>query len=313
MRSIARLGKALALGTLVLLGLLALAVLIIGAVFTWLDKTNGEIVSSGETRRYLLFVPTTYDPARPTPLVISLHGFVQWPANQMQTSQWNDLAEEFGFLVVYPEGTGFPRRWRAGGQAGGSSDPLADVVFISDLIDELELIYNIDPARIYANGISNGGGMSFLLGCALSDRIAAIGGVAGLYVYPLEACRPSRPVPMIALHGTADAIVPYLGGPSRGPEMQLPSIPEWMAARAKLNGCDATPTALPTSGEVSGIRYSDCDQGAEVDFYTIEGGGHTWPGGDPLPGWIAGPTSQDISATRVMWEFFSRFSLGDQP
>jgi polyhydroxybutyrate depolymerase len=313
MRGIARLGRALALGTLVLLGLLALAALIIGALFTWVDKTNGEIVSSGEERSYLLFVPTTYDPARPTPLVINLHGFVQWPANQMQISHWNDLAEEFGFLVVYPQGTRFPRRWRAGGQVGGSSDPLADVVFISDLIDELESKYSIDPARIYANGLSNGGGMSFLLGCALSDRIAAIGGVAGAYIYPLEACRPSRPVPMIAFHGTADAIVPYLGGPSRGPEMQLPSIPEWMAARAELNGCDATATALPTSGEVSGIRYSGCDQGAEVDFYTIDGGGHTWPGGDPLPEWITGPTSQDISATRVMWEFFSRFSLGDQP
>jgi polyhydroxybutyrate depolymerase len=309
----AKAGKVIASGVLIVLGLLALAVLIIGALFTWVNKTNGEIVSSGEMRRYLLFVPTTYDPARPTPLVISLHGFVEWPAHQMQISHWNDLAQEHGFLVVYPEGTEFPRRWRAGGQVGGSSDPLADVVFISDLIDELEMGFNIDPARIYANGLSNGGGMSHLLGCALSDQIAAIGGVAGAYVYPLEACRPSRPVPMIAFHGNADAIVPYLGGPSRSPEMQLPSIPEWMAARAKLNGCDATPTDLPGSGEVSGIRYSGCDQGAEVEFYTIDGGGHTWPGGDPLPEWIAGRTTHDIDATRVMWEFFSRFALGEVP
>ena len=117
------------------------------------------------------------------------------------------------FLVVYPEGTGFPRRWRAGGWPG---DPMADVVFISDLIDTLSAEYNIDPARIYANGLSNGGGMSFLLGCALSDRIAAIGGVAGAYALPLEDCLPSRPVPMIIFHGTVDAIVPYLGGPSEG-------------------------------------------------------------------------------------------------
>jgi len=307
----ARIGRVLVIGILVILGLLALAALTIAVLFTLLNKTNGEIVSSGEKRTYLLFVPTTYDPATPTPLVISLHGFVEWPAHQMQISHWNDLAEEVGFLVVYPEGTGFPRRWRAGGWAAASADPMVDVVFISDLIDELSRQYNIDQARIYANGLSNGGGMSFLLGCALADRIAAIGGVAGAYLYPLDDCKPSRPVPMIAFHGTADPIVPYLGGPSREGEVRLPVIPEWMAARAALNGCDAVPTKLPGSGEASGIRYVGCDQGAEVDFYTLDGGGHSWPGGEPLPEWIVGTTSQDIDATRVMWEFFRRFSLND--
>lgn len=311
MARVARTGKRIAAGVLVILGLLALAAVAIGVLFTWLDKTNGEIVSSGEKRSYLLYVPTTYDPAKPTPLVISLHGFVEWPAHQMQISHWNDLAEEYGFLVVYPEGTGVPRRWRAGGQAGGSSEPNPDVVFISDLIDKLAQDYNIDPARVYANGLSNGGGMSFLLGCALADRIAAIGGVSGAYVLPLEGCRPSRPVPMIAFHGTADAIVPYEGGPSRGPEMLLPAIPQWMAARAALNGCGGSPAELPASGEVSGLRYSGCAQGADVDFYTIDGGGHSWPGGDPMPQWIVGHTTQDIDATRVMWEFFRRFSIGD--
>ncbi len=302
-------GKAILRILFVILGLLVLGAVTIAVLFTWLDKTNGKIVSSGEQRRYLLFVPATYDPAKPTPLVISLHGFVEWPAHQMQISHWNELAQEYGFLVVYPEGTGLPRRWRAGGWAAASGDPLVDVRFISDLIDELERKYNIDRSRIYANGLSNGGGMSFLLGCALSDRIAAIGGVAGAYLYPLDECRPSRPVPMIAFHGTADPIVPYLGGPSRGSEARLPVIPDWMAARAGLNGCDETPTALPSSGEASGLRYSGCDQGAEVDFYTIAGGGHSWPGGDPLPEWIVGHTSQDIDATRVMWEFFRRFAI----
>jgi polyhydroxybutyrate depolymerase len=292
-----------------ILGLLVLGAVTIAVLFTWLDKTNGKIVSSGEQRRYLLFVPATYDPAKPTPLVISLHGFVEWPAHQMEISHWNELAQEYGFLVVYPEGTGLPRRWRAGGWAAASGDPLVDVRFISDLIDELGRKYNIDRSRIYANGLSNGGGMSFLLGCALSDRIAAIGGVAGAYLYPLGECRPSRPVPMIAFHGTADPIVPYRGGPSSGTEARLPVIPEWIAARAGLNGCDQTPTALPSSGEASGLRYSGCDQGAEVDFYTIAGGGHSWPGGDPLPEWIVGHTSQDIDATWVMWEFFLRFSI----
>jgi polyhydroxybutyrate depolymerase len=306
-----RIGKVFAAVVLVVLGLLILAALVIGVLYVRANVTNGEIVSSGQDRSYLLFVPTTYDPSRPTPLVISIHGFMEWPAHQMQISHWNDLAQEYGFLVVYPEGTGFPRRWRASGQADGSTDPMVDVLFISDLIDELARQYNIDPARVYANGLSNGGGMSFMLGCTLSDRIAAIGSVAGAYLYPLDECSPSRPVPMIAFHGTADPIVPYLGGPSRDFDVPFPVIPDWIAARAKLNGCDASSADLPASGEASGIRYSGCDQGADVAFYTINGGGHSWPGGDPLPEWIVGHTTQDIDATRVMWEFFSRFSIRD--
>lgn len=305
-RSGRAIAKALAIAALVILGLLAVAAVAIGVLFTCLNETNGQIVSSGQERRYLLFVPTTYDPAAPTALVISIHGFAEWPAHQMQISHWSDLAQEYGFLVVYPEGTGSPRRWRAGGTSG---DAMVDVRFISDLIDELARQYNIDPSRVYANGLSNGGGMSFMLGCTLADRIAAVGSVSGAYLYPLDECKPSRPVPMIAFHGTADPIVPYLGGPSGHFDVSFPVIPEWVAARAELNGCDSPPEVLPASGEASGIRYSGCDQGAKVVFYTINGGGHSWPGGEPLPEWIAGHTTQDINATRMMWEFFSRFSL----
>jgi polyhydroxybutyrate depolymerase len=304
-------GKAITTTILVILGLLMLGAVIIAVLFSWLDETNGKIVSSGQNRTYLVFVPTTYDPATPTPLVISIHGFAEWPAHQMQISGWNDLAEEHGFIVVYPSGTGFPRRWRASGQAGDSGDPMMDVLFISDLIDELGRKYNIDPARVYANGLSNGGGFSYMLGCTLSDRIAAVGSVSGAYVFPLDECNPSRPVPMIAFHGTGDPIVPYQGGPSRDSEVSFPVIPDWMAARAGLNGCDGSPAELPVSGEVSGIRYSGCAQEADVVFYTIHGGGHAWPGGEPMPAWIVGYTTQDINATPVMWEFFSRFSIGD--
>lgn len=93
---------------LILLGLIALLAIAIAVVFTVVNKTNGEIVSSGERRRYLLYVPDSYDPATPTPLVLTFHGFAEWPAHQMETGHWNDLADEDGFIVVYPEGTGFP-------------------------------------------------------------------------------------------------------------------------------------------------------------------------------------------------------------
>lgn len=311
MKILKTIGKVITTIILVILGLLVLGAVTVAVLFSWLDETNGKIVSSGQERTYLLYLPATYDPATPTPLVISIHGFTEWPAHQMQISGWNDLADEYGFIVVYPSGTGFPRRWRASGQAGDSGDPMLDVIFISDLIDELGRQYNIDPARVYANGLSNGGGMSYLLGCLLSKRIAAVGSVSGAYVFPLDECHPSRPVPMIAFHGTGDPIVPYQGGPSRDRDVPLPVIPDWMAARAELNGCDGSPVELPMSGEVSGIRYSGCAQGADVVFYTIQGGGHAWPGGEPMPAWIVGYTTQDINATRLMWEFFMRFSIGD--
>ena len=298
-------GKVIVSLFLIILGVLALGALTVAVLFSWLDKTNGKMVSSGQERTYLYHVPLTYDPAKPAPLVISIHGFAEWPAHQMQISGWNDLADKFGFIVVYPSGTRFPRRWQTRG------DSRRDVIFISDLIDELERQYNIDPRRIYANGLSNGGGMSYLLGCTLSDRISAVGGVSGAYAYPLEDCKPTRPVPMIAFHGTSDPIVPYQGEPARDSEVPLPNIPDWMAARAEINSCAASPTQLPAHGEVSGIKYSGCAHGADVIFYTIQGGGHAWPGGEPMPAWIVGYTTQDINATQVMWEFFSQFSIGD--
>lgn len=293
-----------------LAGIFGLAVLIvlIGALaFAIVNRTNGKIVSSGETRRYLLHVPQNIDLSQPVPLVVTIHGFAQWPANQANVSQWNQIADREGFIVVYPSGTGFPKRWLAFPQQSKASSK--DVVFISDLINTLSTQYNIDPSSIYVNGLSNGGGMTFLLGCVLADRIAATGSVGGAFILPMEECAPSRPVPLIAFHGTADPIVPFHGGPSRGFDLPFPDIPQWMNTRAALNGCSPTPDPLPVLGEVSGVRYTGCLEGAEVVFYTIDGGGHTWPGGNPLPKWITGHTTQDVSASEMMWEFFQRYTL----
>ncbi len=151
--------------------------------------------------------------------------------------------------------------------------------------------------------------MSLVLGCLMSDRIAAIGSVSGAFVYPLEDCHPERPVPMIAFQGTADPVVPYDGGPSRDFQFPFPYIPDWMRERAVLNGCDPDPVELPVQGDASGYLYTNCDHSAEVIFYSLEGSGHGWPGGESIPEWIVGPTSQDLDATRVIWEFFQQYSL----
>jgi polyhydroxybutyrate depolymerase len=295
-----------------ILGLFAVVVLVVlglAVAFLFVNKTNGKIESSGEVRRYLLYVPKTYDPAVPTPLVISIHGLAEWPAHQRDISHWNEVADENGFIVVYPAGTGIPLHWRAGGRFSTGAELPMDVAFISRLIDKLEAEYNIDPRRIYANGLSNGGGMSFLLACKLSDRIAAIGGVSGAYMLPWDECTPGRPVPMIAFHGTSDPIVSYQGSQSSSHDSSLPAIPDWIKTLANHNGCNEVPVELPAVGEVSGIQYTPCSQNADVVFYTVQGGGHSWPGGEPLPKFIVGHTTQDVDATRLMWDFFTRHPM----
>jgi polyhydroxybutyrate depolymerase len=290
-----------------IIGLPIALILFLVAAFRLVNRTNGTLVSSGKKRAYLLYVPQKYDPSIPTPLVISLHGYAEWPAHQMQISRWNDLADQYGFIVVYPSGTHFPLRWRTRRTTASDSDPMLDVKFISDLIDQLERTYRIDPARIYANGLSNGGGMAFVLSATLSERIAAVGLVSGAYLYPWEACSPSRRVPAVVFHGTSDRIVPFRGGPSRAFALPFPPIPEWIDTLACRNGCDETPLKLPSQGEASGVRFMNGM--AEVLFYTITGGGHAWPGGKPMPRFIVGHTTQDIDATQVMWDFFQQHPL----
>ncbi len=286
------------------LGLAGLVEILVGVYYLEIHQTNGQITTNGQMREYLLYVPSSYQPSLPTALVISIHGFAEWPAHQAEISRWNDLADQNGFIVVYPAGTGFPPRWSASGPGWQT-----DVKFISDLIDHLAGQYAIDPARIYANGLSNGGGMSFLLSCKLADRIAAAGGVSGAYLLSWKECDPAYPVPFIAFHGTGDPIVPYEGGSSSSFRQPFPSIQDWVRTLASHNGCAGTPAVKTVSAEVSGLSYTLCQRGADVTFYTIRGGGHAWPGGPAMPPPIVGYTSQEIDATRVIWEFFQQHPL----
>jgi polyhydroxybutyrate depolymerase len=280
---------------------------IVGAVawFSMEGKTNGTIVSSGETRKYLLYVPKTYDRSKAMPLVISLHAAALRPAAEMEISRWNELADEHGFIVVYPSGSGLPRVWPMGPRSLGR-----DVRFISDLIEKLEAEYNIDPNRIYADGMSNGGGMAFALSCRLSDRIAAVGAVAAAQLLPWDWCGDSRPVPTVAFHGTADRFAPYQGGSSPIAPGAFPNIRDWTARVARRNQCKGDPIDTRISPSVRRLAYTNCAENADVILYTVEGGGHTWPGGRPLTEWIAGRTTREISASRVMWEFFLQHPRG---
>jgi len=292
---------------LILISLPAVLVLIEAVSFYLRNRNNGSIISSGETRKYLLYVPGSYDRSKPAPLVISMHGAGGWPAQQMNLTEWNRLADEYGFIVVYPSGLdgGGPRIWHV----GSGADLMRDVRFISELIDKLEAAYNIDPQRIYANGFSNGGGMAFVLSCTLSDRIAAVGMVGAAQTLPWIWCTDHRPVPMITFHGTADRMAPYHGGRSPIAPDLFPSIPRWAANWARRNRCEPDPVESAVAADVIRREYTNCADGAAVMLCTIQGGGHSWPGGQPLPRWFVGPTSRSIDATSQMWAFFRAHRL----
>lgn len=308
--------KRIALGGLLLVvGLpLGIAAVTVGWIAV-LDRSSGSIMSSGERREYLLHVPASYDGTDPAPLVISLHAGATWPAHQRNLSRWSRLADEEGFLVVYPAGSdlpGLPGASALGAKLWHTFQPGAglerDVAFIADLIDTLSARYHIDPARIYANGMSNGGGMAFVLSCALPDRIAAVGLVAATQSLPADWCGEDRPMPMIAFHGSADPIARYDGGPLGDPlnpvKPTLPAVEDWVASWARRNRCGEPLPETLLAADVARLEYPHCADDARVVLYTIEGGGHSWPGGKPPPEWRVGPTSNGIDATREMWEFF---------
>lgn len=266
------------------------------------NRSTSTLVSAGQTREFILHVPASYDRTKPTPLVISMHGAAGWPAQQRDISGWNAVADREGFIVAYPagyDGPG-PRVWRI--YRGSVFQP--DVKFIADLIDTLSAEYNIDASRVFANGLSNGGGMAFALSCTLSDRIAAVGMVGPALTVPWSWCSDPTPVPMILFHGTADYQVRYGGGASVVTPDPFPAIEPFTASWAHRNGCAEAAQETRLAADVIRRSYVDCDANASVELYTILGGGHTWPGGAYMPQWLLGPTTRSIDASSEMWEFF---------
>jgi polyhydroxybutyrate depolymerase len=308
--------KILIRAVLILIGLPILAFSLVNGFFysvfyfpNWTSATTHTLISSGEKREYLLYVPRSYDPSKPAPLVITLHTSMSWPNSAMAISQWNRVADQEGFLVVYPGGTGGrAKSWEMAGSETPSRMP--DVLFISQLIDKLEATYNIDKTRIYANGMSNGGGMAFVLSCTLSNRIAAVGIVSAGLDPGWDWCTDHRPVPVIAFHGTADPICPYNGGPSKLGGGTFPSVPGFLANWSQRNHCGITPTQSTLTTDITRLQYIACADNAAVALYTIHGEGHQWPGGKRVRAeWLVGPYSRSVDATRQMWTFFLEHPL----
>jgi len=263
----------------------------------------------GQDRSYRVHVPKTYDKRKPVPLVLSFHGRAGTGKAMEKLTNFDALSDEKGFIVVYPDG--LYRSWNAGIGSGPSEGrDVNDVGFASALVTKLSREFSIDKQRVYANGISNGGIFTQRLACQLSDKIAAIATVAGPMGSRIApACRPSRPVPVLEMHGTADPIVRMDGTFVQGPGKTL-SVEETIAGWVERDGCNPTPVVTDLGDGVTSEVYDSCKDGAEVAFYRIEGGGHTWPGGwQYLPEPLVGKTNRHIDASRIIWDFFARHWL----
>lgn len=267
----------------------------------------------GITRDYRLHLPPQYTDGASLPLVLNLHGNTSDAIQQELYTQFVPVADQEGFIVCHPDGLDSPsgtgNTWNVSFPSSPNTD---DAGFLNALIDQLYLDYNIDLTRVYSTGMSNGGYMSYKLACEITDRIAAIASVTGSMV-PTEFnnCSPSRTIPVMQIHGTADAVVPYAGA---NWSVGIEEVVNWWVAH---NGCSDSPvvTDIPDTNTTDGstaelYEYTSCNDGTKVEFYKITNGGHTWPSGlIDIPG--GGSTNKDFNATAVIWEFFSQYQLDE--
>jgi polyhydroxybutyrate depolymerase len=267
-------------------------------------------------------VPPGYDGKTTIPVVIMFHGGGGKARGAMQETGWSAKADKGNFLAVYPEGVprdltrrgsfvANPQSWNDGSARSllaAAQQNIDDVGFVNVMLDDLGTKFRIDPHRLYATGFSNGASMAFRAGRELSARLAAIAPVAGSDW--LDEPKPAQPLSLLYLTGTEDPLNPFeggkitLGAKSAG---KKPPVREFIRKWVQLLGCAPEPKTIHDRDGVKGVAYTSCHENAEVVFYTVAGMGHFWPGGmSHLPERIVGKSSNKISATDVIWEFFQK-------
>jgi polyhydroxybutyrate depolymerase len=278
-----------------------------------MDSAASQITVAGEVRTYWTYIPAGIDRAKPAPLLFVLHGSSGSGEDMMTITQrgFERIADREKFIVVYPDA--LERRWN---DQGGTVD---DAGFLLAVVDKLSAESLVDKKQVYAAGISNGGMMAQRMACEFSDRVSGIATIVGSMPEQMPlTCKPSRSIPVLIIHGTEDPIVPWGGGAVGGFEDfgKVLSVRQTAEFWAKNNLCRAAAVVSPEPDRdpLDGTRarfekFADCASKAEVLLVTLEGGGHTWPGGyQYLPERFIGKTSRDIDANQIIWGFFRRFS-----
>lgn len=290
-----------------------------------LKMNTRHLSHDGVERTYTLYLPASYDGKSAAPLLLLFHGGGGIGKRMVNFTGFDKICSEFGLIIVCPEG--IDRHWNDGRVNTGHKaqlDNLDDVGFAMQIVDGLEKEFKIDPSRVYASGISNGAMMSYRLGLEHPERIAAIAPVVGALPEGLEKKQWSgTPVPAIIINGTKDPLVPFDGGEVhyfRKTLGRVLSVSDTVAFWAKRNQCTAAPQVsdLQLNSDKSGMKvkktvYGSCCDGADIEFYAVEGGGHTWHRDSRLsqylPAAVIGKACRDIDSTALIWSFFQRHKL----
>lgn len=261
---------------------------------------NPAVSEGYRTRVYRVHVPLRYDRNSPRAVVLVFHGYTGSAAGMETSTGFSRLADQQNFFAVYPQGLANAATGKAFWASAGPIDfGVDDVLFVSNILDDLQSKFCIDSHRIFATGFSNGGGMSWLLSCRFAGRIAAFAPVSGNFYALPGGCRPGRPVAILDFHGTRDPLLPYNGIPiSEEPAWPLPSIAQWLSDWASRNGCTRGPVIFLQESRVTGEQWSGCSRNASVVHYRVNGGGHAWP-----------PTIDGRSGAEVIWNFFQDHPL----
>ena len=264
-------------------------------------QSEHTLTVAGAPRTFSVIVPTSYS-GNPTPVVVSMHGLGSNSFQQLVLTGIKEDSETNGYIVVAPDAAGGV--WQL--PLDGSTTASADVDFISAAVGQVESQLCVDTTRSYASGMSLGSAMTFLLACQPQPMFAAFGGVGASFYRPV--CDAAPPAPIIYFHGTDDQTVPFAGGIAEG--VPVDPVPTTVAAWAAHNQCSVGPTTTQIS-DVTQEIYSGCAANANVDFYQVNGGGHTWPGAPLVVAEAiadsAGITTQAVDATSAMWQFFSQY------
>jgi len=258
------------------------------------DSTR-SVTSGGIPRIYRVHIPPSYNPSRPMPLVIILHGYNLQAEDMVRITGFDAQADSVGFVTAYPQGSGTKPAWNGGNCCGEAQiKKVDDVEFIRQMLASIAQTTHIENRRIYATGFSNGAILAYRLACDLADQIAAVAPVSAAQEMP--DCRPSRAVSVIHFHGTQDKLNPYNGS------ARFTSVKDSIQFWVQRNACPPQPQTT-RSGSIVHDSYTPCAQNTAVDLYTIENGEHAWPGGESVTAEIGKPT-KEISATRIIWDFF---------
>lgn len=264
---------------------------------------TGTLEHDGTIRSYILYIPASYNANEACPLLMSFHGFSSNSEVNFAYTDFKSIADTAGFILVHPQGSNFNGvpHWNVGGFTLGSN--IDDIGFVSSLIDTLSSDYTVDKDRIYSTGMSNGGYMSFLLACQLSDKIAAVASVTGsMTPQTFNDCSPQHPTAVLQIHGTKDGTVPYLGG-----QVWTKSIDDVLKYWTNYNNCneEASVFNIPNTNMSDGSTvdhfiFSEGDNCVSTEHFKVYNGDHDWPG-------VWG--NMDINASQEVWNFLSQYDI----